>query len=221
VTLVHLDRGEPEEAFRIATSALDTLQPSEDRPYPCPVLTSRLQLELPWVRGLAQARTGDRDAAQATLAELKELADLLPGTIARQMFHHFAGELALERGDAQRAVAELERAQRLIPPASSRQFAEVSDVGDDMVLNALGRAYLAAGAPERAAAAFERILDLGYAGISHELAWGEYHYRLAVTYEQLGRDREARELYRRFLDIWGEGDLHPDWIETARRKVTS
>jgi Flp pilus assembly protein TadD len=57
------------------------------------------------------------------------------------------GSAALDRGDAQTAIADLERAARLAPEASEVQ-------------NHLGLAYAAAGRRGDALAAFERAVDL-------------------------------------------------------------
>lgn len=57
------------------------------------------------------------------------------------------GTLALERGDAAAAVADLERAAALVPHASEIQ-------------NHLGLAYDAEGRPDDARAAFERAVAL-------------------------------------------------------------
>jgi Flp pilus assembly protein TadD len=58
-----------------------------------------------------------------------------------------SGSAALGRGDAPRAITDLERAAELVPHASEVQ-------------NHLGLAYLAAGRPQEARAAFERALAL-------------------------------------------------------------
>jgi len=73
---------------------------------------------------------------------------ILLGCAAVEGHRHFeAGNAALDRGDAARAVAELERAAELVPEASEVQ-------------NHLGIAYAAAGRPADALAAFERAVAL-------------------------------------------------------------
>jgi Flp pilus assembly protein TadD len=58
-----------------------------------------------------------------------------------------SGTRALDRGDPQRAIADLERAAELVPEASAVQ-------------NHLGLAYAAAGRDEEALAAFHRAVEL-------------------------------------------------------------
>jgi len=57
------------------------------------------------------------------------------------------GTEALDRGDHQTAIAQLEEAATLVPDASE-------------IRNQLGLAYWSAGEPERARAAFEAAIDL-------------------------------------------------------------
>ena len=61
--------------------------------------------------------------------------------------HYVAGSQALETGDGQRAIEELERAALLVPHASEIQ-------------NHLGLAYWSEGRVERAYVAFERAIEL-------------------------------------------------------------
>ena len=73
---------------------------------------------------------------------------MLLGCAAVEGHRHFeTGNAALDRGDAMLAVAEFERAARLVPEASEVQ-------------NHLGIAYAAAGRPDAALAAFERAVAL-------------------------------------------------------------
>ena len=58
-----------------------------------------------------------------------------------------SGTAALDRGDSERAIADLERAAELVPTASEVQ-------------NHLGLAYAAAGRDEDARSAFRRAVDL-------------------------------------------------------------
>ena len=61
--------------------------------------------------------------------------------------HYASGNAALDRGEAQTAIGEFERAAELVPHASE-------------IRNHLGLAYWAAGQPDRARQAFEIALEL-------------------------------------------------------------
>ena len=78
-----------------------------------------------------------------------------------------SGTSALDRGDARRAVVELERAAELLPEASE-------------VRNHLGLAYQAAGRERDAAVAFRRAvaLDCGNAAAAENLRVAEARARL-------------------------------------------
>jgi Flp pilus assembly protein TadD len=87
--------------------------------------------------------TGVSRAAAVAVALL-----LLSGCATLEGYRHFRlGNVALERGDVMRAVAELELAARLAPERSE-------------VHNHLGIAYAAAGRSRGALAAFERAVAL-------------------------------------------------------------
>jgi Flp pilus assembly protein TadD len=76
------------------------------------------------------------------------LAFLLTGCTTLEGYRHFRlGGAALEQGDVPRAIVELELAARLVPERSEVQ-------------NHLGIAYVAAGRPYEALAAFERAVAL-------------------------------------------------------------
>jgi len=64
----------------------------------------------------AQAGLGRQADAEATLARLKQQADLLPGNAQQRTVHWASGEVALARGDAAAAIAEFEQAQTMLPP---------------------------------------------------------------------------------------------------------
>jgi len=80
--------------------------------------------------------------------------------------HYQAGTAALERGDAERAVQDLETAARELPEASEIQ-------------NHLGLAYEASGRPAAALAAFERAvaLDCDNQPARHNLALARHRLR--------------------------------------------
>jgi lipoprotein NlpI len=61
--------------------------------------------------------------------------------------HYDRGSAALEHGDVQQAISELEQARRLEP-------------GRSEIENHLGLAYTAAGRPDAALAAFDRAVEL-------------------------------------------------------------
>jgi Flp pilus assembly protein TadD len=76
------------------------------------------------------------------------LVVLLSGCATLEGYRHYRlGNAALDRGDVLRAVVELELAARLVPERSEVQ-------------NHLGIAYVAAGRPRDALAAFERAVAL-------------------------------------------------------------
>jgi hypothetical protein len=45
------------------------------------------------------------------------------------------------------------------------------------------------------------------------------HYFLGKIHEKRGEMEKAREYYRRFVELWNEGDLDRERIEEARSKI--
>ena len=89
-----------------------------------------------------------KGSARLLAAAAAAVAALLAGCASYEAMRLYeSGTHALDRGDAQRAVADLERAAALAPDASPIQ-------------NHLGLAYQDAGRPEDALRAFERAVEL-------------------------------------------------------------
>jgi hypothetical protein len=49
--------------------------------------------------------------------------------------------------------------------------------------------------------------------------WARSFYLLGGIYERRGDTLRAREQYKRFLDLWRDGDMERGWVEEVRRKL--
>ncbi len=109
------------------------------------------------------------------------------------------GEVALAHGDVSAAIAAFRDAWDM-----------QMHIGVDCIaghveayyLDALGRAYLAAGRPEDALQQFEQILALGLRGLHQPDVAMLAHQRSGLALQALGRDADAKpglERYRRWL----------------------
>ena len=65
---------------------------------------------------LAQAKLGRWDKAEATAAVLKRKTELLPTEKEKRRHNHLMGRLALMRGETDRAIEKLVRAESMLPP---------------------------------------------------------------------------------------------------------
>ena len=165
----------------------------------------------------AQASLGRRADADATLARLKQQADLLPGNAQQRAVHWASGEVALARGDAPAAIAELEQAQTMLP-AHGGLGAPSPHVP---IWFALASAYRAAGKDAESARWFQRVADSGYEHVYSPIQYVRSFYVLGTIAEKQGNLEKARQYYQRFLGYWQNGDIDRDRVADAVRKIGS
>lgn len=127
-----------------------------------------------------------------------------------------AAEIAMARGAPTRAVDEAREAWSLGRPLAVNCIVRHADA---FYLDALGRAWLAAGRPDEALQAFEQVRALGYRGYFQPDLAVLSLYRSGLAREALGRPVEAADLYRRFLLLWGEVDPPLPEVERARQRL--
>lgn len=134
--------------------------PADDLIYPTGIWS--------YARGLAQVRKGDRDGAEASLKRLAEIADD-PEMAATRLWETnamaqilaisrevLAGEIALARGEHEKAIGHLETAVRL---EDALIYVEPSDWYVPSRHN-LGAALLAASRPAEAEAVYRKDLEV-------------------------------------------------------------
>jgi len=112
-----------------------------------------------------------------------------------------AGKIALAKKDAPEAIKQLEESLQEMDPES---FLHSSD--DAYVLDALGDAYQLGGRFDKAAETYARIRELQNGRVDWEAVYARSYYKLGKVYEQMGKKAEAREKYRKFLDLWKDAD---------------
>lgn len=147
---------------------------------------------------------GDRKAAQALRPTLEVSQQGRGRRVTLRLEHYLRGYEALRNGRGEEAIALFQRALRYQPPVWAL------DPYDDCLANA----YRELGQHVEAAREYERVLQ---SNPNHALA----RYRLGLTYEALLRPAQAREQYRKFLEIWKNAD--PDLAEVidARRRLSN
>jgi tetratricopeptide (TPR) repeat protein len=163
----------------------------------------------------AQAAAGHTAESAKTLARLETQVKQLPGRAELRRVHWARGRIALHRGDAAAAVRELRTAVAMLPrhgppvgPPSSH-----ADLWYDAA-----EALIEAGHDAEAGGLLERIQE-GHERVFGPEAWARSFYRFGQIYERRGDAARAREQYRRFVELWGDGDLERGWVEDARRKL--
>jgi tetratricopeptide (TPR) repeat protein/predicted Ser/Thr protein kinase len=192
--------GQPAPAVALATKAIDDVH--GDGP---DVIDSRILL------ALAHNRLGhDAEAARAMDA-LTGIANSLPSEAPKRTLHLVAGQMALDRRDTARAIAELSQAERMLQPRSG-PFVSIS--------LSLGEAYLAAGRLEEAETRFQNLAVSGDRRTYSPVDYVRSLYFLGQAAERRGNRDKAREYYRKFLDYWAEGDMDRDRVADAKKKTS-
>lgn len=167
---------------------------------------------------LAQERLGRSGRADELAAELEELGELLPGEVEERFHHRLLGLLAFERGDGERALAALRRAESMLPPRGiewhRHRLPDHVPLWYDLaaVLRSLGDD---AAAEQR----YRRITESGVEHLFHPIQYVRSHYFLARLLDQRGDATGAAEAYRAFLSFWGDGELDRGRVAEARERL--
>jgi Tfp pilus assembly protein PilF len=83
----------------------------------------------------------------------------------------------------------------------------------------LAEAYLEAGELEQAAEHFRKVLDMALGRHRDGDIYARCLLGLGRVFERKGEVEPAREQYRRFLDLWGEGDPGLPGVAEARERL--
>jgi tetratricopeptide (TPR) repeat protein len=189
--------------------ARSALEAAEQVAGPQPVLEYAL--------GVAELHDGRTQEAQRVVKRLEdELRPSQPGW-TEPWRRLMAGEIALAAGDAAQAVQEFREAWKLQRPLEIDCIAAHTGA---YFLDALGRGLLATSRPQDALQAFEHIRSLGIKGLHQPEIAVLALYRAGLAYEAMGREEDARERYRAFLDQWGRADVMTPEIDDARARLS-
>jgi hypothetical protein len=63
------------------------------------------------------------------------------------------------------------------------------------------------------------VVETGFERLSDPVAFIRSHYRLGRLLDDRGDAAGARELYRTFVDSWGDGDMDRAEIADARARL--
>lgn len=167
---------------------------------------------------LADERLGRSEEADRLANELADLPERLPGPVEDRLYHRLLGLLARERGDAQGARVELQRAVDLLPPHGEpwHRHRFPDNVPLWYELATVDRELGDTGEAERL---FRRVVDSGTEHIENPVEYVRSHYFLGRLLEERGDRDGARKAYEEFLSFWSDGDLDRDRVEDARGRL--
>lgn len=164
-------------------------------------------LVLLYLRALAALRLSLRPTAEELVRELARGRRPFGPALA----HHVAAEL--EPGTSLEnlsAAASMVAGEEPASPAPGL-----------LLLYALGSELVERGEREEALRLFERMGTARDAALYWPIPWVRAFYHRAMLHAARGEREPAAAAARRFLDLWGEGDLDRDRVEEARQLVKS
>jgi tetratricopeptide (TPR) repeat protein len=127
------------------------------------------------------------------------------------------GEIELAMRNFERAIGLLTQAKSLFP--SQQGWAESNTHAGFM--DPLAQAYFRAGDLERARQEYEAITRLTTGRLNYGEIYARSFYMLGQVYEQLGKKKQARVNYRKFLDLWKNADQGLPEVGDAKKRLTS
>ena len=130
------------------------------------------------------------------------------------------GVIELEKGNFETALSRLIRAKSLL----WSQDSYVARIENSMEWHAffmepLALAYFRSGDLENARQEYEAITRLTTGRLAFGDIYARSSYMLARIYEQLGKKRQARAHYHKFLDLWKDADPGLPEVEDARERL--
>jgi len=165
-----------------------------------------------YMESLAHLSLGhERDAIDSMVA-LKELQKDLSDN--ERMAKRFLDRMILEvRGVRALVEGEVIEGTNLLETAAAAQLESYHRENDPpsyprVISNVLGEAYLERGAPELAAACFERTLET----VTND---GFALSGLVDAYARLGEREKATEAWGRLIFVWSDADAGLRWMERA------
>ena len=85
----------------------------------------------------------------------------------------------------------------------------------------LAWAYWKKGDLDKAISEYGRLMTIDPKNQLRLLIHPLFHYRLGRIYEEKGEKVQAREQYRKFLDLWKNADARLPEVEDARKRLAA
>jgi tetratricopeptide (TPR) repeat protein len=157
---------------------------------------------------IAAERLGEEGEAAELSREYRRRIDPAHGPAPARLGHFVQGEIAMERGEYEDAVAEFEEAESMLPPRGE-------DGIHTLIWYSLATAHRLSGNDEEALSWYERIVESREERLFEPLRYVRSFYFLGKLHEAEGDSEEARDSYRRFLDHFEDGEIDRDLVREA------
>lgn len=157
---------------------------------------------------VAAERLGDEGEAAKLRREYRRRINPAHGPAPARLDHFVQGEIAMERGEYEDAVAEFEEAESMLPPRGSEGI-------HTLIWYSLATAHRLSGNDEEALSWYERIVESREERLFEPLRYVRSFYFLGKLHDAEGDPEEARDSYRRFLDHFEDGEIDRDLVREA------
>jgi tetratricopeptide (TPR) repeat protein/TolB-like protein/tRNA A-37 threonylcarbamoyl transferase component Bud32 len=164
-------------------------------------------------KGVIYIESGAVDQAERVDRELKALIQKSPNKKAVRYYLWLEGWIDLKKGHYSKAIGNFEKAKSFLK-FQSGAFDEHA-----FFLDGLASAYQKAGDLAKAAEEYERITSLTSGRMAYGDIYAKAFYMLGKIAESQGEKAKARELYRKFLDLWKDADPGIPEVEDARKRL--
>ena len=170
------------------------------------------------LRGLILTKMNLLDDARRTAGELKELVDGWLNQKFIMYYHHLIGRIELEKGNLSEAIRNLKKAVAYLPSQHYEWHFRLP-MAQALLYASLAMAYYKSDELDLAQEKYEEIVNL----TAGKLSWGDVFsnslYMLARIFEQKGREGQAKEYYKKYLDLLKDADAGILEVGEARKRL--
>jgi len=167
-------------------------------------------------KGSTQALLNSFDEAQKTAEELKAMIDKGISTRERMEYEIIQGLIELGEKNYSRAADEFGRACSRLASEAAEYFQKSASY-----IDYLARALFESGNLDKSRQEYEKITLLTLGRLDNGDIYAKSFYMLGKIAEQQGKKAEARENYRKFLDLWKDANPGLPEVEDAKKRLES
>jgi serine/threonine protein kinase/tetratricopeptide (TPR) repeat protein len=199
-----LKSGNLNQALEGAESAIKVFRDFEN--------VRRLRFFMAW-EGVVYLESGAMDQAERVDRELETLIQKSLNKKAARYYLWLEGWIDLKKGYYSKAIKNFEKAKSFF------RFQYTTPDEQAFFLDGLASAYHKAGDLAKSVEEYERITSLTSGRMGYGDIYAKAFYMLGKIAESRGEKAKARELYRKFLELWKDADPGIPEVEDARKRL--
>jgi len=161
---------------------------------------------------IAAQKLGEPKEAEELGREYRRRVNPALGAGPERLYHFLQGEIAMERGEYDDAVAEFEESESMLPPRGE-------DGIHALIWYSLATAHRLSGNDSEALSWYQRIVESREERLYEPLRYVRSFYFLGKLHKTEGDSEQARESYQRFLDHFESGEMDRDLVREAEAEL--